>query len=97
LEKNSRRNILPALDKAQILENLQLLPNLVLSGDIGDTGNVIRQGKWYPSPGGRGQGCAQQHRREAMGKEEKRFPPPKNKSATPLPKSNFLDGLIPER
>jgi hypothetical protein len=36
---------------------------------------------------GRGQGCAQQHRREAVDKEEKRFHPSKNKSATPLQKS----------
>jgi hypothetical protein len=47
--------------------------------------------------GGRGQGCAQQHRREAVRKEKKRFPPPKNKSATPLPKSKHLGGLVKER
>ena len=29
-----------------------------------------------------GPGGAPQHRREAVGKEEKRFPPPKNKSVT---------------
>jgi hypothetical protein len=69
---------------------------IVLIWPIGDTGNVKKQGKWLPPPGGRGQGCAQQHRREAVGKEEKRFLPPKNKSAIPLPKSKHLGELVPE-
>jgi hypothetical protein len=58
--------------------------------NIGNTGNVKKKGKWLPLPGGRGQGCAQQHRREAAGKEKKRFPPAENKSATPLQKSKHL-------
>ncbi len=49
---------------------------------FGDIGNINEQGKWLSAPGGRGQGCAQQHRRETVHKEEKRFHPPKNKSAT---------------
>jgi hypothetical protein len=50
-----------------------------------------------PPPGGRGQGCAQQHRREAVSKEEKRFLPPKNKSATALQKSKHLGDSANER
>jgi hypothetical protein len=47
--------------------------------------------------GGRGQGCAQQHRRETVGKEKKGFHPPKNRSATPLLKSKSLGHLASER
>ncbi len=64
--------------------------------DIRNTGNVKKQGKWLSAPGGRGQGCAQQHRREAVDKEEKRFYPPKNKSATPLQESKHLGDLANE-
>jgi hypothetical protein len=53
-------------------------------------GALIKQGKWLSAPGGRGQGCAQQHRREEVDKEEKRFHPPKNKSATAYQKSKHL-------
>ncbi len=53
-------------------------------------GVLKKQRKWLSAPGGRGQGCAQQHRWEAVDKEEKRFHPPKNKSATPLQKSKHL-------
>jgi hypothetical protein len=60
-------------------------------------GTLKNQRKWLSLCGGWGQGCAQQHRREAVGKEEKRFPPKKNKSATPLPKSKNLVDLVPPR
>jgi hypothetical protein len=48
-------------------------------------------------PGGRGQGCAQQHRRETVGKKEKGFHPPKNKSATRWQKSKQLVDCPTER
>jgi len=73
------------------------LEKFVLLGDIGNAGNVKKQGKWLARPGGRGQGCAQQHRREAVGKEEKRFPPPKNKSATSLQRSKHRGDWANER
>jgi hypothetical protein len=60
-------------------------------------GTLKNQRKWLSLCGGRGQGCAQQHRREAVSKEEKRFPPKKNKSATPWPKSKNLVDLAKER
>ena len=66
---------------------------IVLLEDIGNTGNVKKEGKMVISSCGWGQGCAQQHRREAVDKEEKRFHPSKNKSATPLQKSKHLGDL----
>jgi hypothetical protein len=36
----------------------------VLWGDIGNNGNVKKQGQLLFAPGGQGQGCAQQHRRD---------------------------------
>ena len=69
----------------------------VLLGDIGDSEKVKKQEKWLSLCGGRGQGCAQPHRRKAVGKEEKRFPPPQNKSATPLPNSKRPGDLAHER
>jgi hypothetical protein len=35
----------------------------VLFGDIGNTGNVKKQGQWLSAQGGQGRGCAQQRRR----------------------------------
>ena len=46
-------------------------------------GDVKKARKMVISSCGRGQGWAQQHRREAVGKGEKGFHPPKNESVTP--------------
>ena len=61
----------------------------VLWGDIGNNGNVKKQGQLLFAPGGQGQGCAQQHRRDPAGKGGENFPPQRKNSASAWVKQIF--------
>ena len=69
----------------------------VLFGDIGNTASVQNTWKMLTPARRAGPGVGAAASPGSGGKEEKRFPPTKNKSATPWPKSKTLVDMAKER